>query len=156
MASASAIIGSRRAGPTTTLEAAVAPTHPDRARVRTDRDHPNPSGAQLVDFGQNLVGWVRLRLRGAAGTHVLLRYAEVLDHRGELYTEALRGARVTDEYYLHGAEDGEVFEPRFTVHGFRYVAIHGYPATCPRPTSARRSSTRRWTAPATSPAPMSG
>lgn len=108
------------------LEAQVAPpirvAH-ELAPVSIGR---TPSGAQLIDFGQNLVGWVRLRLRGAAGTHVVMRFAEVLDHRGELYTEALRGARATDEYFLAGTGD-ETFEPRFTVHGFRYAAVYGYP-----------------------------
>lgn len=79
----------------------------------------------IVDFGQNLVGWVRLRVRGPKGSRVLLRHAEALDGDG-LYTENLRSARCIDEYVLSG--DGEeTFEPRFTVHGFRYCEVVGYP-----------------------------
>jgi len=83
-------------------------------------------GAFIVDMGQNMVGWVRLRVAGAAETRVRLRFAEMLDAGGALYTENLRTARQTDTYILKG--DGEeIFEPRFTVHGFRYVEVTGYP-----------------------------
>lgn len=87
------------------------------------------SGSIVVDFGQNLVGWVRLSLRGDRGQRVLLRHAEALRPDGTLYTENLRSARCTDEYLLRGDSDGEVFEPRFTVHGFRYCEVVGYPGT---------------------------
>lgn len=82
-------------------------------------------GRILVDFGQNLVGWVRVRLRGSAGDRIVIRHAEVLQANGELYTEALRSAVNTDEYIFRGDADGEVFEPQFTVHGFRYAEIYG-------------------------------
>ncbi|HVX47723.1 MAG TPA: family 78 glycoside hydrolase catalytic domain [Mycobacteriales bacterium] len=85
-----------------------------------------PDGRILVDFGQNLVGWARLRLRGNAGDRILLRHAEALQADGELYTIALRSATATDEYIFRGDPEGEVFEPRFTVHGFRYLEISGY------------------------------
>jgi alpha-L-rhamnosidase len=84
-------------------------------------------GSFMVDFGQNLVGWIRLDVRGDAGTRLLVRHAEILDHKGELYLDALRGARACDEYILAGAPDGEVFEPAFTVHGFRFAEIVNYP-----------------------------
>ncbi|MGH2533130.1 MAG: family 78 glycoside hydrolase catalytic domain [Thermomicrobiales bacterium] len=80
----------------------------------------------IVDLGQNMVGWVRLKVRGPAGTRVQLRFAEVLNPDGTLYSTNLRLARQTDVYTLRG--DGEEdFEPRFTFHGFRYVEITGYP-----------------------------
>ncbi len=83
-------------------------------------------GTFIVDMGQNMVGWVRLRVAGAAETRVRLRFAEMLDAGGALYTENLRTARQTDTYILKG--DGEeIFEPRFTFHGFRYVEVTGYP-----------------------------
>ena len=85
-----------------------------------------PNGETVVDMGQNMVGWVRLRVNGAAGTEVVLRHAEVLDPDGNLYTDNLRGADQTDRYTLAGAGD-EVYEPRFTFHGFRYVGVRGYP-----------------------------
>lgn len=84
----------------------------------------SPSGATLVDFGQNLVGWTRLRVTGPAGSEVVLRHAEVLE-AGELSTRPLREAKATDTYVLSGGED--VFEPTLTFHGFRYVEVTGHP-----------------------------
>ena len=80
----------------------------------------SPTGRTLLDFGQNLVGRLRVRCTGPAGAEVTLRHAEVLEH-GELGTRPLRGARATDTFVLSGAED--VFEPTMTFHGFRYVEV---------------------------------
>ncbi len=85
-----------------------------------------PAGETVVDFGQNIVGWVRLRVQGDAGQTVTLRFAEVLDAEGNFYTDNLRSAAATDRYTLKGGGE-EVYEPRFTFHGFRYAAIDGYP-----------------------------
>ncbi|GAA1778331.1 alpha-L-rhamnosidase [Streptomonospora arabica] len=79
----------------------------------------------IADFGQNAVGRVRLRLREPEGTRVVLRHAEVLDEKGELYTANLRTAEAVDTYVCAGEAGGEVFEPSFTVHGFRYAEISG-------------------------------
>jgi alpha-L-rhamnosidase len=85
-----------------------------------------PAGETVVDVGQNMVGWIRLRVQGEAGTKVTLRHAEVLDREGNLYTENLRSADQQVQYTLKG--DGlEVYEPHFTFQGFRYVAVDGYP-----------------------------
>ena len=84
-----------------------------------------PSGATVVDFGQNISGWVRLRVRGDAGTTVILRHAETLVH-GEIDFETNRGAKATDTFVLRG-EGEEIWEPRFTFHGFRYVQVDGWP-----------------------------
>ncbi|MCC5807846.1 MAG: family 78 glycoside hydrolase catalytic domain [Opitutales bacterium] len=78
----------------------------------------------LVDFGQNLTGRVRLRLRGERGACVTLRHGEVLDGAGHLYTDNLRSARATDQYTCKGGGP-ETYEPLFTFHGFRYVEITG-------------------------------
>ncbi|MFE0588375.1 family 78 glycoside hydrolase catalytic domain [Micromonospora echinospora] len=84
----------------------------------------SPSGRTLVDFGQNLVGWVRLRVRGLApGAEVMIRHAEVLED-GELSTRPLRSALATDRYLVAGDAE-EVLEPRLTFHGFRYAEITG-------------------------------
>jgi alpha-L-rhamnosidase len=84
---------------------------------------PKP-GLYLFDLGQNMAGWCRLKLRGTAGRPVTLRYAEVLDDTGALYTANLRHAAQTDTYIpKNGA--AAVFEPRFTYHGFRYVEVAG-------------------------------
>jgi alpha-L-rhamnosidase len=79
----------------------------------------------IFDLGQNMVGRVRLRVRGEEGTTVQLRHAEVLDEEGELYTENLRDARATDTFTLRGSGEAESFEPRFSFHGFRYVEVSG-------------------------------
>ncbi len=84
------------------------------------------SGVYVFDLGQNMVGWVKLKVKGPAGTTIVLRFAEVLKDDGNIYTENLRGARATDTYILKG--DGtEIWEPHFTYHGFRYVEITGFP-----------------------------
>ena len=83
------------------------------------------SGRTIVDFGQNLVGRLRITVQGPAGQTVTLRHAEVLEN-GELCTRPLRHAQATDLYTLRG--DGlETWEPRFTFHGFRYAEVQGWP-----------------------------
>lgn len=81
-------------------------------------------GVHVVDLGQNLVGWIRLQVQGERGTRVQLHHAEMLRPDGSLYLDNLRSARQLDTYLLRGGEP-EVFEPRFTCHGFRYVEITG-------------------------------
>ncbi|WP_216326300.1 glycoside hydrolase family 78 protein [Deinococcus aestuarii] len=110
------------------LATLVAPDGPPVRRIETLRPvgiTTSPSGKTLVDFGQNLVGWVRLTVRGEAGQTVTLRHAEVLEH-GELGTRPLRTAQATDRYTLKGGAP-ETWEPRFTFHGFRYAEVGGWP-----------------------------
>ena len=84
-----------------------------------------PSGATILDFGQNLVGRLRITVRGERGSTVTLRHAEVLEG-GELCTRPLRAADAVDHYTLAG--DGEeTWEPRSTFHGFRYAQVEGWP-----------------------------
>jgi len=85
-----------------------------------------PEGDTVVDMGQNMVGWIRLHVDGPAGTTVTLQHAEVLDRMGNFYTENLRRAQQTVRYTLKGGGE-EIYEPRFTFQGFRYVAVDGYP-----------------------------
>lgn len=81
-------------------------------------------GRTIVDFGQNIAGTVRLVARAPAGETATLRFAEVLDESGDLYTANLRTAEVRDSYTFRG--DGlEVFDPEFTFHGFRYAEVSG-------------------------------
>ncbi len=83
-----------------------------------------PRSTWVFDFGQNLVGRIRLKVKGPRGLTVTLRHAEILNPDGTLYTANLRSARSEDRVTLKG--DGEeVFEPRFTFHGFRYVSLYG-------------------------------
>ena len=87
-----------------------------------------PKGETVFDMGQNMVGWVRLKVAGKKGDQVTLKFAEVLDKAGNFYTENLRAAKATDVYILKG--DGtEIYEPHFTFHGFRFVKIEGITAT---------------------------
>jgi alpha-L-rhamnosidase len=84
-------------------------------------------GVYIYDMGQNMVGWCRLTVKGPAGTTVTLRHAETLTKDGSaLYLANLRSCKVTDTYILKG-KGTEVYEPRFTYHGFRYVELTGYP-----------------------------
>ncbi|MBP9506971.1 MAG: family 78 glycoside hydrolase catalytic domain, partial [Bacteroides sp.] len=82
----------------------------------------------ILDFGQNMAGWVRLRIKGAAGDTIRLRFAETLDKEGNLFVDNLRDARVTDTYIASGREPkGATWAPCFIYHGFRYVEVTGYP-----------------------------
>jgi alpha-L-rhamnosidase len=96
--------------------------------VRQERFAPtavwtSPSGATLIDFGQNLVGWLKIKVQGGAGDVITVRHAEVLEHE-ELGTRPLRTAQASDRFTLSGGLDE--FEPTFTLHGFRYAQIEGW------------------------------
>ncbi|MGO9262250.1 MAG: family 78 glycoside hydrolase catalytic domain [Bryobacteraceae bacterium] len=80
----------------------------------------------IFDMGQNMVGWCRLQVSGPKGAQVRLRHAETLNPDGSLYVANLRTARATDLYTLKG-EGTEVWEPRLTYHGFRFVEVTGFP-----------------------------
>ena len=108
--------------------AQVGPPVRRQEQIRPVRLLHSPQGEVIFDFGQNMVGWVRLRARGPAGTTITLRHAEVLDREGSLYTENLRRAAQTTRFTLKGLTDAdELFEPHFTFQGFRYVAVEGFP-----------------------------
>ncbi|KAF5577325.1 alfa-L-rhamnosidase [Fusarium pseudoanthophilum] len=87
-----------------------------------------PTGKTILDFGQNLVGYVRIKaVQGQRGHEVTLKHAEVLEN-GELGVRPLRVCDATDVYTLRGDIEPEVYEPRFTYHGFRYVQIDNWPS----------------------------
>lgn len=85
-----------------------------------------PKGEQVIDFGQNLVGWVIVKVKGQAGDKISIQHAEVLDKAGNFYLDNLRGAKAKATYILKGGQE-EVFEPAFTFFGFRYIKIEGFP-----------------------------
>ncbi|MDR1158237.1 MAG: family 78 glycoside hydrolase catalytic domain [Oscillospiraceae bacterium] len=92
-------------------------------------------GRVILDCGQNVAGVVTLTIRGGqAGDQIRLRYAEMINDGvnnqpvNELYTAALRSAKATD-YYTKKGSGIEVYTPRFTWHGFRYIEVQGYPGT---------------------------
>ncbi|MDB6110130.1 MAG: Alfa-L-rhamnosidase [Pedosphaera sp.] len=84
---------------------------------------PKP-GCYTFDLGQNMVGWVRLRVSGNVGDRITVRHGEMLNPDGTIYTANLRGANATDFYTL-GTNGVSVLEPRFTFHGFRYIEVRG-------------------------------
>lgn len=79
----------------------------------------------ILDIGQNIAGWMRIKVHGNCGDTVKLRFGETLQENGELYTENLRSARQTDVYILKGDVNGEEWAPAFVYHGFRYVEVSG-------------------------------
>ncbi|HTN36233.1 MAG TPA: family 78 glycoside hydrolase catalytic domain [Arachidicoccus sp.] len=83
-----------------------------------------PKGEKVIDFGQNLVGWVVAKLKGKAGDTIRISHAEVLDKEGNFYTANLRAAKAQDNYILDGG-DAQTFEPHFTWQGFRYIKVEG-------------------------------
>jgi len=83
-------------------------------------------GTFVVDIGQNIAGWVQIRVKGVSGQRVVMRFAETLYDDGTVNQENLREFPTMDTYILKG-DDEEIWEPRFTYHGFRYVQIEGYP-----------------------------
>lgn len=85
-----------------------------------------PKGEKVIDFGQNLVGWVQVKATGHKSDSITLSHAEVIDKAGNFYTENLRSARSQNVYVLNGGGE-ENFEPQFTWQGFRYIKVEGYP-----------------------------
>jgi alpha-L-rhamnosidase len=85
-------------------------------------------GVYILDMGENMVGWMKIRVQGEMGTTIKLRFAESLNEDGSLFTENLRDARATDYYTLHG-HGPETWQPAFVYHGFRYVEVSGWPGT---------------------------
>ena len=85
-----------------------------------------PNGEQVIDFGQNLVGWEQIKVNGKKGDTIVVHHAEVLDKQGNFYTDNLRAAKATNTYVLKGGKE-EILEPHFTFQGFRYIKIEGYP-----------------------------
>ncbi|MEP6757262.1 MAG: family 78 glycoside hydrolase catalytic domain [Chthonomonadales bacterium] len=85
----------------------------------------NPAkGVYVIDMGQNMVGWLKVHANGPAGSTIKLRFAEILQANGNIYTDNLRKAEATDKIILNGSP--LTFEPHFTYHGFRYVEVTGW------------------------------
>ena len=83
-----------------------------------------PKGERVMDFGQNLVGYVQIKVNGRAGDSIILHHAEVLDKQGNFYTDNLRAARQQNIYILSGKGE-ETFYPHFTFQGFQFIKIEG-------------------------------
>lgn len=94
-------------------------------RLQPENIKGTESGSYIVDFGQNMAGWVQLKVRGKSGDTIKIKYAERLDDKGMLYTDNLRDAETEDKYICSGRENGVSWHPAFVYHGFRYVEIYG-------------------------------
>ncbi len=101
------------------------PIRVERTVAAVALTEPRP-GVYVYDFGQNLAGAETVRVSGPAGTKIRLRFAEVLNADGTLYTANLRTAKATDHFILAG-KGQEEFTPQFTYHGFRYAELTGLP-----------------------------
>jgi alpha-L-rhamnosidase len=101
----------------------------ERTLTSKTMTEPKP-GVYVYDFGQNFSGVEHLSVRGPAGTDVRVRFAEILNADGTLYTDNLRTAKATDHFILLGGGQVEELLPQFTFHGFRYLEITGL-ATAP-------------------------
>ncbi|MDR3741328.1 MAG: family 78 glycoside hydrolase catalytic domain [Terracidiphilus sp.] len=102
------------------------PIHVEREVQAVSVSEPKP-GVYVYDFGQNLAGLERLRVSGTSGTDVQVRFAEILNDDGTIYTDNLRTAKATDHFILAG-KGVEEFTPRFTFHGYRYAEVTGLKA----------------------------
>ena len=116
--------------PSASLTAQFDPPAREITQIQPKTVKASKNGAYLFDMGQNMVGSATLKVKGAAGVKVRLRFAEILNPDETIYTENLRNADATDTYVLHGG-DTETYTPRFTFHGFRYVEMTGYPGVPP-------------------------
>ena len=114
--------------PKTVLQAQVGASVKAVEEIRPAQLFITPAGDTVLDFGQNLVGWIRFSVQGTAGDIVEIHHAEVLDKDGNFYTENLRSAKQILRYHVKG-DDTETYQPYFTFQGFRYAALKAYPGT---------------------------
>lgn len=111
--------------PSATLVSPDAPPVRITEEIKPVADHKTPSGKTIIDFGQNLVGRLRVRsINKQRGEHLVFTHAEVLEH-GELGTRPLRIAKCRDEVICAGTELSN-WSPQYTFHGFRYVQVDGW------------------------------
>lgn len=112
--------------PSGTLRAAMAPNMKVTGTVKPIAIN-KMGNKYILDFGQNMAGWVRLKIKGAAGDSIRMRFSEIVQPTGELYVENLRDARSMDTYVVSGKEaPGATWVPCFVYHGFRYMEVSGY------------------------------
>jgi alpha-L-rhamnosidase len=107
------------------FEAQMTPNMKIMGEVKPISIKATPRGTYILDMGQNMVGWLQLKVKGKSGDQVTMKFAESLQKDGSLYIANLRDAKTTDVYTLKG-EGEEIWEPRFIFHGFRFVEISGF------------------------------
>lgn len=96
----------------------------EQERIFALSSFKTPAGDTVIDFGQNLTGYVEVKLTGKKGTSVSIRHAEILDKDGNFYTGNLRTAKQTN-VYTKGTDEDEIFKPLFSFQGFRYISVDG-------------------------------
>ena len=112
-------------GPTDTLIEQQGEPVREQERIAPARIFKTPVGEIVVDFGQNLTGYVEIALDGVKGEAVELSHAEVLDKNGNFYTENYRSAKAK---YLYFCKDGaQRYKPKLTFYGFRYIRVDRFP-----------------------------
>ena len=112
-------------GPTDTLIEQQGEPVREQERIAPARIFKTPAGEIVVDYGQNLTGYVEIVLDGAKGEAVALSHAEVLDKNGNFYTENYRSAKAK---YLYFCKDGaQRYKPKLTFYGFRYIRVDRFP-----------------------------
>ena len=97
----------------------------EHERVAAKKYIVTPKGERVIDFGQNLAGYVEIKIKGRRGDRIVITHAEVLDAEGNFYTENLRAARNRNIYVLSGGDD--VFKPHFSFQGYRYIRLDEFP-----------------------------
>jgi len=96
-------------------------------QIKASRVITTPKGETVIDFGQVLVGRVRMTVAGPSGTEVALEHSEVLDEQGNFMMNIMGRSKAQKDWYILKGEGQEIYEPQFTFHGFRYVKVSGYP-----------------------------
>jgi len=109
---------------TESIVSSISPLARKQEQFKVVKVIKTPKGETVLDFGQNLVGWVQFSLSGKRGTSIMLEHGEVLDKAGNFYSANLRRARQQVKYIFKGT-GLESYEPHFTYQGFRYVKITG-------------------------------
>lgn len=107
------------------LELQTSPPVREVERVAAQRVLISPKGERIIDFGQNLAGYVEIAVKGSRGARVTISHAEVLDREGNFYTKNLELAVCKNTYILSGEED--ILKPTFTYQGYRYIRLDEWP-----------------------------
>ncbi len=84
-----------------------------------------PAGETVIDFGQNMTGYVEVKIRAPRGSRISIQHAEVLDRNGNFYRANYRAARSENTFICSGGQD--TFKPQFSFQGFRYIKLAEYP-----------------------------
>ena len=115
--------------PTAKLQSPTGPPVRKTQFVKTQKIFTSPTGKVIIDFGQNLVGWLKVHASGPKGHTITFTHTEVLEN-GEVATRPLRQCKAIDHLIL--SDNPITWEPAFTFHGFRYVQVGNWPSGSPK------------------------